>query len=119
MSNPTIPVNPVGYTELHTSDPARARAFYSELFGWQGHEEPTPMGPYTIFQGQLAGLTGSRDGVPLGWVPYITVGDVAEATKRAKGLGAQVLRDKIDIPEAIFSVVRDPTGGVIGLWQKK
>jgi predicted enzyme related to lactoylglutathione lyase len=115
----TAPVNPVAYTELHTQDPARARAFYTELLGWKAEEEQTPMGPYTMFQGVLAGLTANRDGVPVGWVPYVSVDDVARATTRAKGLGAKVLRDCVAIPEGTFSVVCDPTGGVIGLWQKK
>jgi predicted enzyme related to lactoylglutathione lyase len=113
------PVNPVAYTELHTQDPARARAFYTELFGWKAAEEQTPMGPYTMFQGVLAGLTANRDGVPVGWVPYVNVDDVARATTRARGLGAKVLRECVAIPEGTFSVVCDPTGGVIGLWQKK
>ena len=35
----TTLTNPVGYTELHTTDPARARVFYGELFGWKGDEQ--------------------------------------------------------------------------------
>jgi predicted enzyme related to lactoylglutathione lyase len=118
-TSPNAPTNPTQYTELHTTDPARARAFYGELLGWAAKEEPTPMGPYTMFDGLLAGLTGSRDGVPPGWVPYFPVEDVAQATRRAQKLGAAVLRDCITIPEGIFSVVRDPTGGVFGLWKGK
>src|SRR5215472_16716028 len=115
----TAPVNPVGYAELHTKDPARARAFYGELLGWKGKEEQTPMGPYTMFEGLLAGLTASRDGVPVGWVLYVNVDDIARSTRRARDLGASVLRECITIPEGTFSVVRDPTGGVLGLFQKK
>jgi predicted enzyme related to lactoylglutathione lyase len=110
--------NPIGYTELHTNDPARARSFYERLFSWKAEEEQTPMGPYTMFQGLLAGLTEPRDGVPVGWLPYVNVANVAESTKRARELGASVLRDCIVIPEGTFSVVRDPTGGVLGLYQK-
>ncbi len=115
----TIPTNPVGYVELHTGDPARSRAFYAELLGWKGDETPTPAGPYTTFQDILAGMTVSRDGIPVGWVPYVNVADISAATKRAKVLGAAVLRDCIVIDEGTFSVVRDPTGAVLGLWQKK
>lgn len=77
------------------------------------------MGPYTMFQGMLAGLTAPRDGVPVGWVPYVGVDDVRGATRRARDLGGHVLRDCIAIPEGTFSVVRDPTGGVLGLFEKK
>jgi predicted enzyme related to lactoylglutathione lyase len=70
-----------------------------------------------MFQGVLAGMTAPRDGVPVGWVPYLNVDDVAAATRRARALGAEVLRDCIAIEPGTFSVVRDPTGGVVGLWQ--
>jgi len=115
----TPPNNPIGYTELHTSDPPRARAFYSELFGWKAEETPTPMGPYTMFEGQLVGLTTNTGGIPVTWVPYVSVESIKQSTQRAKDLGAQVLRDCVVIPEGTFSVVRDPTGAVLGLWQKK
>src|SRR5258708_39843196 len=99
----TTPVNPIGYTELQTTDPARARGFCTGLFGWRAQEEQAPMGPYTMFQGLLAGLTANRDGLPTGWVPYVNVDDIARSTKRAKDLGGQVLRDCIAIPEGTFS----------------
>ena len=113
----TKPMNPIGYTELHTQDPARASAFYGQLFDWTPKEEQTPAGPYTMFEGVLAGLTANRDGVPVGWVPYVNVADVARSTRRAKELGGHVLRECIPIPEGTFSVVRDPTGGVLGLFE--
>jgi len=115
MSTPT---NPTAYTELHTSDPARARAFYTELFGWKAEEEHTPAGDYTTFGTLLAGLTESRiPGFSVGWVPYFGVDDVKEATARAKKLGGEILRDCVSIPPGTFSVVRDPTGATVGLWQ--
>jgi uncharacterized protein len=117
-TNAAATMNPVGYSELHTTDPVRARGYYSELFGWKPEEEPTPMGPYTAFPGLLVGMTAPRDGVPPGWVPYINTPDVRTATRRARDLGGTVLRDCITIPDGTFSVVRDPTGGVFGLFQK-
>lgn len=111
--------NPVAYTELQTTDPARARTFYGELFGWKSEEEATPAGPYWMFQGLLVGMTAPRDGVPAGWIPYLTVDSVATATKRARALGGEVIRDCIPIEPGTFSVVRDPTGGVIGLWEPR
>lgn len=111
--------NPVAYTELQTTDPTRARAFYGELFGWKSEEEVTPTGPYWTFQGMLAGMTAPRDGVPPGWIPYLTVESVAAATRRARALGGEVLRDCVPIEPGTFSVVRDPTGGVVGLWEPR
>ncbi|MDX2020997.1 MAG: VOC family protein [Deltaproteobacteria bacterium] len=109
--------NPIVYTELQTTDPARAQAFYGELFGWKAEKEATPFGPYWMFQGQLAGMTAPRDGLPAGWIPYVGSNDVTTATRRARDLGAEVLRDCIAIPEGTFSVIKDPTGCVLGLFQ--
>jgi predicted enzyme related to lactoylglutathione lyase len=118
MSTSTL-TNPIGYTELHTKDHARARAFYSELFGWKAEEERTPLGPYTMFQDLSVGILGNSGDTPATWVPYVSVADLAQSTRRARELGAQVLHDSVAIPQGTFSIVRDPTGAVLGLWQKK
>lgn len=114
----TIHENPVVYTELHSPDPNRAGAFYGELFGWKPETSQTPMGPYTMFTGQLAGMKANEGGITPTWVPYVGVPDVRAATQRAQRLGATVLRDCTTIPDGTFSVVRDPTGAVVGLFQK-
>ncbi len=110
------PTNPVSYVELHSSDPARAKAFYSELLAWKAEDESTPAGPYTTFQGVLAGLKAAQH-VPAGWLPYLHVPDLAAATQRVRSLGGSVLQDCVAIPEGTFSVIRDPTGAVLGLFQ--
>jgi uncharacterized protein len=110
--------NPTTYTELQTNDPTRAQAFYSGLFGWRAEIEETPLGPYTAFEGQLVGITAPRGGVPAGWVPYIGVADAKRSTAQALELGATILRDCVSIPAGTFSVLRDPTGGIFGVFQK-
>lgn len=111
------PINPASYVELHTNDPARATAFYTELLGWKAEAENTPNGPYTMFQGVLAGLKQTQAELSPGWLTYLSVPDVAAATRRVVALGGTVLRDNVVIPEGTFSVVRDPTGAQIGLFQ--
>ena len=59
-------------------------------------------------------------GAPSHWLPYVQVDDVAAATKKAKSLGATVLNDKTEVPGfGWFSVIQDPTSGVLGLWQAR
>jgi len=54
------------------------------------------------------------------WLAYISVADVAATTKRAKELGAKVLRDRTEVPGfGWFSVIADPTGAVVALWECK
>src|SRR5438132_2142855 len=41
--------NPFVHVELHTGDPAKAKAFYSKLFGWKLKDMPMPGGEsYTM-----------------------------------------------------------------------
>lgn len=57
---------------------------------------------------------------PSRWLAYVRVDDVAAATKKAKELGATVLQNRTEVPNfGWFSVISDPTGAVLGLWQAK
>jgi uncharacterized protein len=59
-------------------------------------------------------------GVPSAWLPYVQVADIAAATAKAKSLGATVIRDTTEVPDAgTFSIIQDPTGATLGLWQPK
>jgi predicted enzyme related to lactoylglutathione lyase len=51
------------------------------------------------------------------WAPYISVGDVKKATKKAAQLGAKVVEDVHETPNGIVSTVVDPTGATLNLWQ--
>ena len=59
-------------------------------------------------------------GVPTAWLPYVLVSDVIASTAKAKSLGAKVMKDVTEVPNAgSFSIIFDPTGAAIGLWQPK
>jgi predicted enzyme related to lactoylglutathione lyase len=109
---------------LSTTDPEKAKAFYGQLFTWK--MEDMPMGPgmaYTLIQpgeGTGGGLTKQMmPGAPSAWLAYVVVDDVSAATAKAKSLGATVLRDRTEVPEmGWFSIISDPTGATLGLWQE-
>lgn len=57
-------------------------------------------------------------GAPSAWLAYVNVDDVKSATAKAKSLGATVMKDVTEVPEmGWFSIIVDPTGAVLGLWQ--
>jgi hypothetical protein len=59
-------------------------------------------------------------GAPSAWLAYALVDDVTAATAKAKSLGAKVMRDVTEVPNAgSFSIIIDPTGAALGLWQPK
>jgi predicted enzyme related to lactoylglutathione lyase len=111
--------NPFVHVELQTQDLGKARKFYKGLFDWK-LENATK--DYTLIQvGEGTGggmMKNPVPGAPSSWLPYVLVTDVAASTKRAKELGATIVKDKVEVPGmGWFSVILDPTGAALGLWQ--
>jgi predicted enzyme related to lactoylglutathione lyase len=51
-------------------------------------------------------------------VAYVGVEDIDEATKKAKSLGATIVRDVTEIPHAGWMTsVTDPTGAAVALFE--
>jgi hypothetical protein len=56
-------------------------------------------------------------GAPSSWVPYVLVSEIEADTKRAEALGASVMVPVTDIGMGKLSILCDPTGAPVGLWQ--
>lgn len=128
----TLTLNPPGtfcWIELGTTDAGRARAFYEKVFGWSVTEIPMgPDGSYYFFQkdgkdvAAMYELTSDMraQGIPAHWLSYVSVADADAATRKAAGLGAQVMKEPFDVGEqGRMSVLLDPQGGAFALWQAK
>ena len=116
--------NPFVHVELNTADVAKAKSFYGKLFDWKLEEVPMPEGSYTMIQvgeGTGGGLMKHPiPGAPSAWLAYVLVDDVKAATSKAKSLGATVMKDVTEVMEmGWFSIITDPTGAVLGMWQAK
>jgi predicted enzyme related to lactoylglutathione lyase len=117
--------NPFVHVELTTTDVSKAKSFYSALFDWKlddvgmGHGHTYTM--IRVGEGTGGGMMATpAPGVPTAWLPYVLVDDVTAATAKAQSLGATVCKDVTEVPEAgSFSIIADPTGAAIGLWQPK
>ncbi len=115
------------WIELHTSDQAAAKTFYTALFGWEPND--MPMGPndfYTIWRLQgrdaAAGCTQRPEershGVPPHWMIYVSVDDVDASVTKAQGLGGTIIAPAFDVMDAgRMAVIQDPTGAVFCLWK--
>jgi len=117
--------NPFVHVELHTNDPAKAKAFYSKLFGWKLEDVPMPGGSaypmIGVGEGTGGGMMAAQlPGSPPRWQAYVGVDDVAASTRKARELGAKIMMDKTEVANFGFmSVITDPTGATIALWQPK
>jgi uncharacterized protein len=105
------------WSHNHSEKPSEARGFYEKLLGWQGADGPGGLTMFTGASGPFAGLAAS-DAADAGWLPYVQVDDVDAATEKALKLGAKLIKDKSRGPAGEFSVVQDPGGAAIALWQK-
>ena len=115
--------NPFVHVELNTTDVGKAKAFYGALFNWTLEDIPSPGGYTMIKVGEGTGggiMKHPVPGAPSAWLAYVLVDDVAASTKKAKSLGAIVMKDVSEVMGmGSFSVLIDPTGAAIALWQPK
>jgi uncharacterized protein len=114
--------NPFVHVELNTNDVAKGKSFYGQLFDWKLEDIPMGDGVYTMIgigDGTGGGIMKHpMPGAPSAWVPYVLVDNASSATAKARSLGATIIRDVSEVPGmGWFSIIQDPTGGVIGLWQ--
>ena len=116
------------WVELATTDLEDARRFYTSLFDWTTRDAPIPGGVYVMCQlrgHEAAALYRMPEddqarGVPPHWFPYIAVANVDDTTARVTGLEGQVHANPFDVAEhGRMSVIQDPTGGFVGLWEAK
>jgi predicted enzyme related to lactoylglutathione lyase len=115
------------WTEVFLEDPARAKGFYGELFGWASQEMPSPQGPYIMFQigGKMVAGAGKmpaelkKAGAPPHWLNHVFVTDANAATNKVKALGGKVLMEPTQVGPGTMAVIQDPTGGTLALWSTK
>jgi uncharacterized protein len=115
------PASPVVHLELHTGDLPRACAFYARLCGWRPERIDAGCGSYLALElgrGIGGGIVECDTLRPL-WLPYVRVAEIAEATDRARRLGASVLLEPREGPAGWRSVVAAPSGAEIAFWKPK
>lgn len=111
----------VSWNELTTSDPAAARTFYGELFGWTS-DEFMPMGElgeYRFFahSGTTIGAV-SRPGPDgsSGWRYYIRVPSISKAVEAVKAGGGAVSMGPHEVPGGDHIIIgNDPQGAEFAL----
>jgi hypothetical protein len=112
------------HVELNTTDVNQAKTFYGKLFEWT--LEDMPMGDFAYTMIKVGKGTGGGmlkqlvPGAPSAWLPYIEVDDISAATKKAKSLGATIMKDVTEVTGmGWFSILVDPTGATFGIWKTK
>ncbi len=117
------------WADLGTTDAEAAVGFYSALFGWEAENTPAgPAGTYVLCRREGKDVVGLYEqneamrsrGVPPIWLIYISVDDIAAATRAVEEAGGTLHAQPFDLAEAgRMSLVQDPTGAMFGLWEAK
>jgi predicted enzyme related to lactoylglutathione lyase len=115
------------WVDLATTDPAGAKAFYGELFGWEAEDMPAgEAGTYTMLRldgDEVCALyeldAGRREqGIPSHWLSYVSVEDADATASRTCELGGTVFGEAFDVLDSgRMAIIQDPTGAVLGAWQ--
>jgi hypothetical protein len=111
------------WTDLGTSDPAGARDFYGQLFGWEFDISPDEQtGHYTMVTRSgknVAGISGIPvTEQPPAWNTYFATDDVQKLAELATENGAAIVMGPMQVgPAGSMLVWQDPTGAFCGAWQ--
>lgn len=113
------------WVELYTSDPAAAKRFYGELFGWKTQAFALPEGSYDMFTtnpdvntDSFGGMMPLSEQMPLRrdmWIPYFMVADTDATVARAVEAGGRVLMPPTDAPPGRLAALTDQHGAHFNL----
>jgi uncharacterized protein len=119
----TAPLGAPIWIDLSSSDPDRAQAFYTAIFGWTFESAGEDYGGY---------VNAAKDGRPVagvmrndpqwnapdGWTTYFHTADIQATVKAATSAGGTSCVEPMEVPEKGWMAMgTDPSGAVYGLWQ--
>jgi predicted enzyme related to lactoylglutathione lyase len=112
----------ITWEDLRSTDPARAQAFYTALFGYRIDPLETAGPDYGMFalpgeDAPLGGMMGAPEGTPSQWLVYFAVADADAAGQAAQAHGGSVLAPAFDTPFGRMSALADPAGAVFWIAQ--
>lgn len=118
----------VVWHDLLTEDPAAAKRFYGELFGWTFR--PVDLGAgqtYTVIEHAGRGIGGLVDARGFNtdvnvsrWIPVLSVADMDAAMASLRAAGGTVFQAPLDIPQrGQVAVAADPKGAVLTLLEAR
>ncbi|MBK1880539.1 VOC family protein [Pelagicoccus mobilis] len=122
-----------GWNELATDNPAKAIAFYTEIFGWKTEEMEMPCqdadgntstNTYTVLVngeekvGGILAKSPEQANAPTAWMPYLTVDNVDQSVEKIFDLGGKVIAPPFDVPVEDgprIAIIQDPGGATLGI----
>jgi len=109
----------LSYLEIPAIDARRSAAFYEKVLGWHLHGEDADQPKFSDQAGNLIGrwVTGRAISREPGLLPYIYVDRIVDVVAQVVAQGGEIVKAPYPEGNLLVSVIRDPAGNVIGLWQ--
>ncbi len=119
-------VGRISWLDLTVPDAVATRDVYQAVVGWAagGVEMEDADGRYADYVlssgdgSAVAGVCHARGpnrGLPVAWLIYLAVGDLAESLRRVAEGGGEVLRSGGSDADPTYAVIRDPVGAHLAL----
>lgn len=111
------------WTDLATSDPEAARAFYGAVLGWEYEIGGPEHGGYAL-AGVAGGATAAGigplmvPGTPTAWTVHLATDDAGATARAAVEAGGTVVFGPMEIPDrGTQLLLADPAGALTGAWE--
>ena len=96
------------WVDLQSSDTAKAKQFYGELFGWTYDDQPIPDtdAVYSMAQkngknvAAISGMPPGAEATPPHWNTYVTVDNADASAGKVAGAGGTVVAPPFDVMDA-------------------
>jgi hypothetical protein len=109
------------HIDVPAPDLAKARAFYTKVFGWKCSAMRGMEGYLFWSAGDAAGgFNGDEKPARGGITMFLAVAEIPAALRKVERAGGKVVRTKTTIPGGygFMATFLDPNGNRMGLWSK-
>ena len=110
------------WSELITTDAAKATEFYGQLFGWSFQTMQMDKGPYHVVKvgdisvGGIMSRAPDMPKMPPAWGVYVTVNNLDGIVRECQALGGTLCAGPFDVPDVgRMAVLQDPQGAVFNV----
>ena len=113
------------WVDLGADDLAKAKTFYSAIFGWETIDGPPESGGYVMCEvdGQPVAGIGPKMGpaeMPTVWTTYLATDDADATAEKITAAGGHVLAAPFDVMDVgRMGLAVDPGGAAFGIWQSR
>jgi uncharacterized protein len=110
----------ISYLHIPARDPRAAAAFYQAVFAWKLGGDPNRPS-FEDGSGHVIGrwVDDRTPSEQAGMLPYVYVDRVDDTVAKATARGGIIVKPVYVEGDLLVSVIRDPAGNSIGVWQRR